>query len=110
MASAAESLARASNAPERQDLDYRLEDFVLDPEGTARRFRHGRGDVDIGQAVTDTSLALTTEGASTIEITILDRGLRLLRSDLLTGWAWGTNADERDEKHWIKDGRAVDAK
>jgi hypothetical protein len=90
--------------PRREDVDYRLEHFVLNPDA------RGVGSIDIAEAITDTNLVLTIEGASTLEITVLDKDLRLLNGDLLVGWAWGTNADDRDEAHWIKDGRAVDAK
>jgi hypothetical protein len=92
---------------DRAGLAYRVEHLVLDPTN-----RQVRG-VDIAAAIIDESppqLTLTIEGASTLEITVLDTDLKLLRGDLLTGWAWGTNADDRDEKHWILDGRAVDAK
>lgn len=89
---------------DRAGLAYRVEHLVLDPTN-----RQVRG-VDIAAAIIDTSLTLTIEGASTLDLTVLDVDLKLLRGDLLTGWAWGTNADDRDEKHWILDGRAVDAK
>lgn len=93
----------------RDDLHYLLEHFVLDPEGTARRFRHGHGDVDVGTVVTDSGFTLTIEGASNLDLTIVDVGLKLLRSDLLTGWAWDTSSDH-DEARWVLDGRPVDAK
>jgi hypothetical protein len=52
----------------REDIDYRLDQFVLDPQGARK--------VDIADAVTDTSLTLTIEGASTLELTVSTQGAR----------------------------------
>jgi hypothetical protein len=118
MASAVQRLA-GDGDNERQNVDYRLEHFVLDPADSEVRFRkldpkdHAKyraGTLDIAGGVTDSRLELTVEGASTLELTLLDVGLKLLRGDLLTQWAWGRNADDRDEDHWMVDGRVIDAK
>jgi hypothetical protein len=95
--------AAATESRRGSTVSYRLEDFTLDPAGKKIQ------GVDIATAVLDTSLTLTIEGASTLELTLLDKKLSLLRGDLLTKWAWGTNADDRNEDHWIIDGRKVDA-
>jgi hypothetical protein len=99
----------AAVVPGVSSLDYRLEDLVLDPASKKVRFKQHAEQLDISGTVLDSGISLTIEGASEITLTILDKKLSLLNGDLLTGWAWGTNADERDEDHWIKDGRKVDA-
>lgn len=103
MATAVELLRRT--ASDERDIDYRLEHFVLDP---ANRFVPS---VDIADLVVGGSpeLVLTMQGASTLDLTVLDEDLALLGGDFLTGWTWGENAD-RDEAHWIKDGRMIDAR
>lgn len=98
---------------DRRDSDYRLDEFVLDPANRAIKFDDAEGrrlqGIDVAGAVTDAPYSLTIEGAPTVELTIHDPRKELLNGDLLTGWAWGRNADDRDEAHWMRDGRVIDA-
>jgi hypothetical protein len=91
-----------SRGTPRALVDYRLDDLKLDPENPAVR------NVHIGGVLTDGSLSLTINGASTVEITLQDSDKDLLRGDFLTRWTWGTNADHTDEAAWIRDGRKID--
>lgn len=84
-------------------IDYTLEDFKLDaPKGS-------RLDIDISDSITDATLELSIEGASTVTITIEDPNYDVLNSDTLTKWAWGKD-EVGSEKEWLRKGRAVDAK
>jgi hypothetical protein len=80
-----------------------FERFVLDPANRSVP------NIDIAEAITDATPTHTIDGASTLELAIQDTDLALLRGDFLTGWTWGSNLD-RDEKHWIRDGRTIDAR
>lgn len=86
-----------------QNVDYRLEHFKLDP--VAKRL----ASIDIAEAIIDDAFTFTIEGEPFLELTVQDSGLTLLRSAMLTGWAWGKNADHRDEARWMLDGQVVDA-
>lgn len=86
----------------RKTADYRLDELALDPETKGIRAPN------IGPLLTDGTLHLTMTGASTVDLTIIDRDDTLLRSSLLTEWTWGQNADHRDDSAWIKRGRKID--
>jgi murein DD-endopeptidase MepM/ murein hydrolase activator NlpD len=92
-------------APRRgETIDYRLEDFVIDPAGKKLR------PLKMDEAVTGSGMTLSIEESSSFTLDIFDEHRALLRSDLLTRWAWGTNADDRNEKHWMHLGRKVFAR
>lgn len=83
--------------------DYRIDEFILDP------LNRSIPAADIGEMLTDANMTLSIEQQTEITVDVLDVQRRLLRGDFLTGWAWGTNADDRNEKHWILDGRVIRA-
>lgn len=90
----------------RADIDYRIESFTL--TSTNRSV----APVDISDSISASGMTLSVDQSSPEEFTVsvLDPDRKLLRGDLLTGWLWGTNADNRDEAHWVLDGRTISAK
>jgi hypothetical protein len=81
---------------EPQHVDLRLDDFKLDVENRSVT------DVDIADAIVRGTPELTFALESqTFRVSVQDPERRLLTGDLLTGWTWGTNADDRDEANWI---------
>lgn len=104
---AAELLRNSLEPRVIDDVNFTLEDFVLDVV-------QGGHDFNIADSALSATLELTVEGASTLTFTLQDPDLALLNSDTLTRWAWGANGQVdvhgRDEKGWIRKGQVVDAK
>jgi hypothetical protein len=86
----------------KKGIDYVLDHLVLDPEAKSV------SKVNIAEAVTESNLTLTMEGASTLVLTMIDEDRHILRGDFLTRWSWGKDADHRDERSWVRDGRNID--
>ena len=82
-------------------MRYDLDNLRLDATGK-------RLDKNLIDSVLDTSWERTIEGASTVTFTLDDTSGTLVRSALLTRWAWGNG--DLGENDWIARGRRVDVR
>lgn len=97
----------AGQPDEPDKVNFRIEEFKLDPENRAIL------GVDIADLIVsegaDDGLLLSIDQGSTVSFQIFDKDLKLLRGDFFTGWTWGKDASNRDEATWILAGRIITA-
>lgn len=80
-------------------LDVRLDQLLLDGSGL---------DVNLARSVTSANVRLTMEGASELTVEVEDPHGKLLRSDVLTSWAFGVTSDADNEAAWVRRSKPVD--